>query len=123
MSRIAEQRVAARIARHQRIRKKINGTAERPRFCVRRTLKNVIAQIVDDVSGKSLLQVTSGSKDFQEKHGSLTKTEQARKLGELVASKAKELNLPGVVFDRGGYIFHGRVKAVADGAREAGLNF
>lgn len=123
MTRVAEQRVNARIARHRRIRKKINGTAERPRLCVRRTLKNMIAQIVDDVSGKSILQVTTGTKEFQQAHGSLTKTEQAAKLGEAVAAKAKEAGIDNVVFDRGGYIFHGRVKAVADGAREAGLKF
>lgn len=123
MTRVAEQRVKARIARHRRIRKKINGTAERPRLCVRRTLKNMIAQIIDDVSGKSILQVTTGTKEFQQAHGSLTKTEQAAKLGEAVAAKAKEAGIDNVVFDRGGYIFHGRVKAVADGAREAGMKF
>jgi large subunit ribosomal protein L18 len=123
MTRIAEQRVQARLARHRRIRKKISGTADRPRLCVRRTLKNMIAQIVDDVSGKSLFQLTTGSKEFQAQFGTLSKTEQSAKLGALMAEKAKELGLNSVVFDRGGYIFHGRVKAVADGAREAGLNF
>lgn len=123
MTRVAEQRIKSRIARHKRIRKKISGTTERPRLCVRRTLKNMIAQIVDDSTGVSMLQVTTGSKEFQQSFGTLSKTEQSKKLGEAVAAKAKEQGIATVIFDRGGYIFHGRVKAVADGAREAGLNF
>jgi large subunit ribosomal protein L18 len=123
MADIAKKRLAARVKRHSRIRAKVSGTAERPRLCVRRTLKNMIVQIVDDVNGVSLSQINTNSKDFKEANGSLSRTEQAAKAGVLIAQKTKEKGINQVVFDRGGYIFHGRVKAVADGAREAGLEF
>lgn len=123
MADISKKRLAGRKARHQRIRSKVEGTAERPRLCVRRTLKNVVAQIIDDVNNKSLLQVTTASKEFQGKFGDLKKTEQSSKLGNLVAEMAKGQGIETVVFDRGGSIYHGRVKALADAAREAGLKF
>lgn len=123
MADIASKRLEARVARHARIRKKVSGTAERPRLCVRRTLKYMIAQIIDDVSNVSLLQVTSGEKEFQKNFGELTKTEQSKKLGEKVAEAAKAKGIENVVFDRGGYIYHGRIQALAEGAREAGLQF
>lgn len=123
MADIAKKRLEARVARHARIRKKVSGTAERPRLCVRRTLKYMIAQIIDDVSNVSLVQVTSGDKEFQKSFGELTKTEQSKKLGEKIALAAKAKGIDNVVFDRGGYIYHGRVQALAEGARESGLQF
>lgn len=123
MADIAKKRVKARKARHARIRRKVSGTAEIPRLSVRRTVTNMIAQIVDDVESKSLLQLSTNAKDFQAKFGSKTKTEQAMELGKMVAESAKAKGIENVAFDRGGYIYHGRVKAVADGAREGGLKF
>ncbi len=123
MTAIAKKRLESRKARHARVRKTVNGTPERPRLAVRRTLSNMIAQIIDDVSHKSLVQVATSSKEFQAKFGELTKTEQSKKLGNLVADEAKSKGITAVVFDRGGYIFHGRVQALAEGAREGGLQF
>ena len=123
MSRIAQQRLEARKARHARIRKRLSGTTQRPRLCVRRSIKNIIAQIVDDQTGVSLLQISTSANEFKKEYGTLTKTEQGHKLGEVLAAKAKEKGITEVVFDRGGYIYHGRVKAVADGARQAGMVF
>ena len=123
MAVIAKKRLESRIARHARVRKTVYGTAERPRLAVRRTLSNMIAQIIDDVSNKSLVQVSISSKDFQAKFGELTKTEQSKKLGNLIADAAKAKGISAVVFDRGGYIYHGRVQALAEGAREGGLQF
>jgi len=119
----AKKRISGRLARHKRIRKKVSGTAERPRLTVRRSIKHIIAQIVDDASGRSLLQVTTASKEFIASNGSVNRTEQSVKLGAMVAEKAKGLGIETVVFDRGGFIYHGRVKALADGARESGLKF
>lgn len=123
MADLAKKRLQARVARHARIREKISGTAECPRLTVRRTLKNMVVQIVDDVAGSSLLQMTTSSKDFQTQHGSLNKREQCVKLGELVAVAAKSRGIEKVVFDRGGYIYHGRVQALAQSIRDNGLNF
>ncbi len=123
MADIAKKRVQAREARHARARKKVSGTAERPRLCVRRSLKNVIVQIIDDTAGKSLVQVATSANTFRAEHGKLTRIEQSKEIGKLIAEKAKEKGIASVVFDRGGYIYHGRVKAVAEGAREAGLEF
>jgi large subunit ribosomal protein L18 len=123
MADIAKKRLEARKVRHVRIRKRMSGTAERPRLSVRRTLKYMIAQIIDDATNSSLVQVNSSDKEFQKQFGELTKTEQGRKLGALVAERAKAKGITGVVFDRGGYIYHGRIQALADGAREAGLEF
>ncbi len=119
----AKIRQESRNARHERIRKKISGTAERPRFCVRRSLNNMYAQIIDDKSGKSLLQISSLSADLREKGKEISKTEISKVLGTLIATKALAAGIENVVFDRGGYLFHGRVKAVAEAAREAGLKF
>ncbi len=123
MADIASKRLEARVARHARIRKKVSGTAERPRLCVRRTLKFMIAQIIDDSKNTSLVQLTTGEKEFQKEFGELTKSEQCRKLGAKLAELAKSKGIEAVVFDRGGYIYHGRVQALAEGAREAGLQF
>ena len=123
MTAIAKTRLESRIARHARVRKTVSGTPERPRLAVRRTLSNMIAQIIDDVSHTSLVQVTTSSKDFQAKFGELSKTEQSKKLGNLIAGAAKAKGISAVVFDRGGFIYHGRVQALAEGAREGGLQF
>jgi large subunit ribosomal protein L18 len=116
-------RQTAKTARHERIRKKISGTPERPRLCVRRSLKNIYAQLVDDTTGKSLLLISSLSPELKPALQGKKKLDASRELGKLVAQKAKEKGIQNVVFDRGGYLFHGRVKAVAEAAREGGLNF
>jgi large subunit ribosomal protein L18 len=106
--------------RARRIRKKISGTASRPRLSIRRSLKHVYAQIVDDEKGVTVVQVGSAGKGFSVKG---TKTAVAKAVGELLAEKAKEKSVTAVVFDRKGYLYHGRVKALADGARGKGLVF
>jgi large subunit ribosomal protein L18 len=119
----AVTRLANRVARHSRIRKKIEGTTARPRLSVRRSLSHIYAQIIDDSSGKSLVNVSSLSPELKAAGEGKSKTEKSKELGKLVAKKAIEAGIKVVVFDRGGYLFHGRVKAVADAAREAGLEF
>jgi large subunit ribosomal protein L18 len=120
---IAKKRLDSRIARHARVRKKVIGTAQCPRLAVRRSLKNMIAQVIDDTKHISILQLSTGSKEFQSKFGKLKKVEQSRKLGAMVAEAAKAKGIENVVFDRGGYIYHGRVQALAEGAREGGIKF
>jgi large subunit ribosomal protein L18 len=122
----AEQRISERKNRAARVRKKISGTAERPRLCVRRSLNHIYAQIIDDVNGISLAQTSSSTKDFMEKHmGDAQKTKSAisELVGEIIAQKAKAIGIEQVVFDRKGYAFQGRVKSLADAARKAGLVF
>ena len=119
----AVTRLVTRKARHERIRKKIDGTAARPRLCVRRSLNHIYAQIIDDTSGKSLLLLSSLSPELKPSIEGKNKVEASKELGKLVAKKAQEAGIKNVVFDRGGNLFHGRVKAVADAAREAGLEF
>ncbi len=106
--------------RHARVRAKVNGTASRPRLCVYRSLSNIYAQVIDDTCGKTLVSASSVEKDFGIYGGN---KEAAKKVGELVAERALKEGISEVVFDRGGYIFHGRVKELADAAREAGLKF
>ena len=108
-----------RIKRHNRVRGKISGTAERPRLSVFRSEKNIYAQIIDDVAGNTLVAASSVEKDF----GPGSNKEAARKVGKLVAERALAKGIEEVVFDRGGYIYHGRVKELAEGAREGGLKF
>jgi large subunit ribosomal protein L18 len=104
-----------------RIRKKISGTPERPRLCVFRSNKNIFAQLIDDVSGKTLVATSSRVKEISEKK--VTKIEQAALVGKAIAEKAKAAGYETVVFDRNGYLYHGRVKSLAEAAREGGLNF
>jgi large subunit ribosomal protein L18 len=110
-------RAEKRYQRHLRVRKRVNGTAERPRLVVYRSIKHIYAQLVDDVSQRTLLTVSdqgiTGGK----------KTEKSAEVGKRLAAKAKDAGFTKVVFDRAGYRYHGRVKAVADGAREGGLEF
>ena len=110
----------ARIKRHKRVRAKISGTPECPRLCVFRTAKHIYAQIIDDVNGVTLVSASSLDKEITGNGGN---KEAAKAVGKLVAERAKEKNIVDVVFDRGGNIYHGRVKELAEGARESGLNF
>jgi len=105
---------------HERIRHKVRGTAERPRLAVFRSLKNVYVQLIDDAKGVTLVSVSSIEKGHRTNGGNVAA---AKSIGKLVAERAKEKGIQKVVFDRGGYIYHGRVKALADAAREAGLEF
>lgn len=110
----------ARLTRHRRVRGKIQGTAQRPRLNVFRSTNNIYAQLIDDVKGVTLAAASTLDKDFNGNGGN---KEAARKVGELIAKRAAEKGITEVVFDRGGYIFHGRVKELAEGAREGGLKF
>ena len=115
-------RNAARKVRHKRVRKKIFGTAERPRLNVFRSLNHIYVQIIDDVKGHTLVSASSLDPEIRSVSDK-TKKEVARMVGELAARRAQEKGIKKVVFDRGGYIYHGRVQEVAAGAREAGLEF
>ena len=106
----------------KRIRKKISGTADHPRLNVFRSNKQIYAQIINDLEGKTLVSVSSLEKTVAEKKG-ITKTEQARLVGKLIAEKSLKAGISDVVFDRGGYLYHGRVKSLAEAAREGGLKF
>ena len=114
-------RKAERERRHARVRNKISGTADRPRLCVFRSAKNISAQVIDDVKGVTLVSSSSLDKDLSIKNGG--NIEASKLVGALVAKKAKKAKIKKVVFDRGGYLYHGRVKALADAARENGLEF
>lgn len=109
-------RVKARLKNKARIRKKVNGTAERPRLCVYRSLKNISAQIVDDVTGNTLVSVSTVKQGKNNR-------DICKEAGAEIAKKAMAKNIEAVVFDRGGFVYHGKIKAFADGAREAGLKF
>ncbi len=111
---------AQRHKRHKRVRSKIAGTPERPRLNVFRSEKNIYAQIIDDVNGITICSASSVEKDFD---ATGSNCEGAKKVGQLIAERAKAKGIEIVVFDRGGYIYHGRVKELADGARESGLTF
>lgn len=111
---------AQRLKRHFRVRGKISGTPERPRLDVFRSNANIYAQIIDDVNGITLVSASTIEKDFE---GATGNCEAAKKVGKLVAERALNKGVKEVVFDRGGYIFHGRVAALAEGAREGGLEF
>ena len=113
-------RKATRQRRHLRVRRKISGTAECPRLCVYRSNTNVYAQIIDDVKGVTLVSASTLDKEIKTKHAN---KEAAKEVGTLIAKKAIEKNIKKVVFDRGGYIYHGVVKELAEAAREAGLEF
>lgn len=112
------RRLRARIKKKVRVRKKVTGTTERPRLSIFKSLKNTYAQIIDDSTGKTLL-TASTLKDVKGKSGK----DAAFEVGKTLASKAKDMKIEKIVFDRSGYIYHGRIKALADGAREGGLNF
>lgn len=113
-------RKATRQRRHLRVRRKISGTAECPRLCVYRSNTNIYAQIIDDVAGNTLVSASTLDKEIKIKHAN---KEAAKEVGTLIAKKAAEKNIKEVVFDRGGYIYHGVVKELAEAAREGGLKF
>ena len=109
-----------RARRHARVRNKISGTAERPRLCVYRSNSNIYVQIIDDVAGNTICQASTLDKEVKTKYAN---KEAAKEVGALIAKRALEKNIKDVVFDRGGYIYHGVVKELADAARNGGLNF
>ena len=122
MDRIKEKRFK-RIRRHLRVRKKVFGTAQKPRLSVYRSLKHIYGQLIDDTKGVTILAVSSLTKDLRDTLSGKKKTEQALIVGEFLGKKAIEKGITQVVFDRGGFLYHGRVKAFAEGARRAGLKF
>ena len=113
----------ARIRRHKRIRKKVRGIPERPRLSVYRSLNHMYAQIIDDSQGNTIMAASTLDKELASEKGHKGNVTMAKKVGKLIAKKAIEKGMKKVVFDRSGYLYHGRVKALADGAREAGLEF
>lgn len=118
-----KSRNSARARRHMRVRKQIFGTAQRPRLNVFRSLSEIYAQVIDDVAGNTLASASSVDKELREKMKGLKKADQAKLIGQTVAERAKGKGVKTVVFDRGGFRYVGRVKALADGAREGGLQF
>ena len=120
---VNRKNITQREKRHLRSRKKIIGTKERPRLSVRRTLKNLFVQFIDDVSGSTLISVSTLDKDFKQKapYGGNVKASQI--IAELAAKKAKEKNIERIVFDRGGYAYHGRIKTLAESLRKEGVKF
>lgn len=112
-----------RLKRKKRIRKKVNGDTERPRLSVFRSAKHIYAQVIDDTTGKTLVAASTLSKDVRGETGEGTKSDSAKKVGAAIAKACKGKGIVKVAFDRNGYIYHGRVKALADAAREAGLDF
>ena len=113
-------RKAEKDKRHLRVRKKISGTAECPRLCVCRTNKNLFVQVIDDVAGKTLASASTLDKEIKTKHSN---KEAAKEVGALIAKRAQDKKIKTVVFDRGGYLYHGIIKDLAEAAREAGLEF
>ena len=115
------QKHALRVRRHRRVRKHVTGTPERPRLAVFRSNKHISAQVIDDVGGRTLAAASSVEKDLRSGAGG--NRDAAKKVGQLLAERAKTAGVSKVVFDRGGFLYHGRVAALADAAREAGLEF
>ena len=115
-----DDRKKSRVRRHLRVRKKISGTTQRPRLAVYRSEKNIYAQIIDDINGITLVSASSLDKEFE---GLGSNKEAAKVVGEMIAKRAIEKGIKEVVFDRGGYVYHGRIQNLAEGAREAGLQF
>ena len=120
---ISKQRLLARKRRHRRVRKKIFGTAERPRLNVFRSLRHVYAQIIDDEQGHTLVAASTLEEGLRDDLAELNKSSQAKVVGKALAERAQAKGIRQLVFDRGGYKYHGRVKALADGVREGGLEF
>ena len=118
-----ESRQEIRAKKHMKIRNRFSGTAERPRLAVFRSNNHVYAQVIDDVAGKTIVSASTLEKDIKAELKNTDDIEAATKIGDVVAKRALEKGIKAVVFDRGGYIYHGKVKALADAAREAGLEF
>lgn len=112
-----------RVIRHARVRKRVSGTSEMPRLCVYRSLNHIYAQIIDDTKGCTLASASTLDKEIKSQLASLSKKEQANLVGKVLGERAVEAGIENVVFDRGGYIYTGRVQALADGARSGGLKF
>jgi len=123
MKSIARQRREGRIKRHRRIRKRVRGTAARPRLCVFRSSMHIYGQIIDDVRWVTLSSASSQSSEVRDALKGKTKTEVSRSVGKLVAERALAAGIKQVCFDRGGYLYHGRIKAFAEGTRKGGLEF
>jgi large subunit ribosomal protein L18 len=120
---MAQSRSIARARRHSRVRKNLQGTADRPRLNVFRSLSGIYVQVIDDQSGRTLVSASTVDKDLRDKLKGMKKADQAKMIGQMVAERAKSKGIQSVVFDRGGYRYIGRIKALADGAREGGLQF
>ena len=123
MATITKKKTAARERRHRRVRGKVEGTAQRPRLNIFRSLDNIYAQVIDDVAGNTLVSASTVDKAVAKEVKGKNKVEAAKIVGKVLAERAKGAGINQVVFDRGGYRYHGRVAALADGAREAGLEF
>ena len=122
MAKTSERRIS-RIRRHERVRKRVSGTPERPRLNVYRSLMHIYAQVIDDTQGHTLVAASTLDAELKPQLGQLKKIDEAKAVGRLIAQRALAAGIGKVVFDRGGYIYHGRIKALADAAREAGLDF
>ena len=122
MTKVAQKRQQGRVARHRRVRKKIHGTAARPRLAVFRSNKHLVLQVIDDDAGRTLAAVSSVEPD-QRSAGTGSTVEAAKRLGQVIAERAKAAGVEKVVFDRGGFLYHGRIAAAAAAARDAGLEF
>lgn len=120
---ISEKKRLARLRRHRRVRKKISGTADRPRLNVYRSLTHIYGQMVDDTAGHTLASASTVDREVRSAVKGLGKTEQARVVGQVLARRALEKGIKLVIFDRGGWVYHGRIKALAEGARKEGLEF
>ena len=120
---MARSSFQSRLRRKRRIRKKVLGTGERPRLSVFRSARHIYVQVIDDEQGRTLVEASTKAKELTEELSGLKKKDRAKKVGALVARKCLDKGIEKVVFDRNGYVYHGRVAALADGAREAGLKF
>jgi large subunit ribosomal protein L18 len=118
-----QNRQIARLRRHARVRKRVSGTPERPRLDVFRSLRHISAQIIDDTRGYTLVAASTVEPEIRSRVNGMGKVEQARLVGQILAERAVAQGIKQVVFDRGGYLYHGRVKSLAEGARAAGLEF
>ena len=120
---MGNKRIESRTRRHARVRKKVKGTSERPRLCVFRSANHIYAQVIDDIKHATLAAASTAGKDITGHEGHRGNIDAAGKLGEIIGKRAADKGIKQVVFDRGGNIYHGRIKALADGARKAGLEF
>jgi large subunit ribosomal protein L18 len=123
VNRLSVKKEIARKKRHSRVRKKVTGTSDKPRLNVFRSVKHIYAQVIDDASGATLIAASSADKELKGKVITGGNIEAAKTVGQLIAKRSSDKGIAQVVFDRGGYLYHGRVKALADAAREGGLKF
>jgi large subunit ribosomal protein L18 len=123
VNRLSVKKEIARKKRHSRVRKKVTGTGDKPRLNVFRSVKHIYAQVIDDASGATIIAASSTDKELKGKVSTGGNIDAAKTVGQLIAKRASDKGIAQVVFDRGGYLYHGRVKALADAAREGGLKF